>query len=701
MRTSLPHLTASLLAFASCGAAADHVDRLSLRQVLAMTLEQNNDIEVHNLAKLVEQERIKAAKLALDPQLEGSYVYQWINTPQNTQDFVSTGGGTLGATNPADPILTSPRIFEQRNHVGKLALTNKFATGTQVELGTTFRVLDNTLNRQSPPSLYNPEFESFTGVTITQPLLKDFGLGANLGEIRIAKCNAKIADLEWRAQTATTVAEVMKRYYDLVFTQQNVRVQQEAVELAEKLLEDTQKRSKEGVAAGNDVLVAEAGVYQRKEDLLAAQVQNIERQNALQMLFRHSDDIISNSTRVETIDSLLDAVPGTNRPTLMATALEKRWEVLQADEAVNMRGHQTKLAGNQSLPRFDLVGSGGFHGLSNGTESTYSRAFDRQGPEWTAGAQFSMPLSWSHMRAPKRMAEGQEQQAKVQAEKVRLQVALEIDTVLARLRADEQRLVAARKSESAARQSVDGELKRLKEGVSTSFQVLQLQREYAQTRSRVFAVMTDLSKDLADLYLATGTLLDKQEIVIDSDLPKPVATWIAPVPPKVEKKSWISRIFSKDDANDDEDDLVEVEQKAAPKIKALPVKAAAAPTPAAAPAPAPVKTVAPAAAPSSFIITTVAAPAKPASAAKRASTPTATAAPAPASKASSTKPAASAEAAAPKAKRSWLSWLRAKPKPEATPPPKAAPKAAAKPASRPAAPPPAASASPQKGTPQP
>ena len=75
----------------------------------------------------------------------------------------------------------------------------------------------------------------------------------------------------------------------------------------------------------------------------------------------------------------------------------------------------------------------------------------------------------------------------VQREKVRLRVALEVDTVLARLKVDLERLNASRKSEEASKLSVEGELKRMKEGVSTSYQVLQLQKEYAQTRSRVLA----------------------------------------------------------------------------------------------------------------------------------------------------------------------------------------------------------------------
>ena len=512
----LPQAAMVLLSAASLHAADEaETQRMTLREAILQALQNNTDIRVEDLGRAIEAEKVKVAKQDFDVKLEGSYVFQSIDTPQNAQDYVATGGGTSAPNNPAQPILGTPNIFEQRNHVGKLALSNKLSTGTEVELGTTLRVLDNSLNRQLPPSLFNPEWETFTGLTITQPLLRDLGMKGNLAEIRIAKSNAKIADYEWQARTASVVAEVMKRYYDVVFTLENIRVQKDGVALADKLLEDTRKRSKEGVAANNDVVVAEAGVYQRKEEALAAEMQYIERQNALQLLFKRSEDVLARGTRIVPVDGLNPEVPNTNRSTLMNVALDKRQEIKQAAETMNVRSAQSDMARNQSRPRLDLVASGGFHGLDGGFGDTYSRAFNGQGPEWTAGMQFSVPLNWDNLKAAKRLAKGQVNQAAVLAEKVRLQVLLEVDTVLSRVRIDQQRLVAARKSREAAQQSADAELKRLQQGVSTSYQVLQLQRDYSQARSRELATLADLNKDIADLYLTTGTLLEKHQITTE------------------------------------------------------------------------------------------------------------------------------------------------------------------------------------------
>jgi outer membrane protein len=510
-----------LLSGAVWGAEPVVEERLSLRAVILMALENNNDIMIQDLGRLVELEKIKVANQVFNPRLEGSYVYQNIRTPQNAQDYIATGGGLATGTTPG---LTKPRIFMQNNHVSKLTLVDKLTNGATIEFGTTMRILDNSLNRRLPPSIFNPEWESFTGVTVNQPLLRGYGKNANLAEIRIAKANAKIADYEWQFRTSTTVADVMKQYYDVIFTRENIEVQKEGIELAEKLLGDTRKRSNEGLAANNDVVVAEAGIYQRKEEVLAAELQYIERQNALQMLFKKSADVYSTSKRIVPVDGLSDYMPETKRSELMGLAVNNRYEVKQAEEYINARNAQSQLAHNQSLSRLDLVASSGLHGLSGNFGQTYANAIQAQGPEWTAGFQFSVPLGRDDQKATERLAYRQQEQAVRQAEKLRLQVLLEVDTVYNRVQIDQARLAATRKSREAARQSADAELKRLQQGVSTSYQVLQLQRNYSQAKSRELAALADFNKSLVDLYLTTAILLKKQGINIGTPTPPPAVT---------------------------------------------------------------------------------------------------------------------------------------------------------------------------------
>ena len=498
---------------------AFRTEPLTMKAVIALVLRNNGEIKSADLGKVISDEAVKAAMLAYDLSLEGGYLYQSIDSPQNAQDFVATGGNAA-ILNPGQSVLTDPSIYEQRNHIARLALSQKLETGATVEFGTTTRVLDNTLNRQLPPALFNPEYETFTGLTVTQPLLRDRGSAANTAEIRIAKANATIADLEWQSLVSQVVAEAMKRYYDVVFTLENLKVQRDAIGLAQKLMGDTQARGREGLVAGNDVSVAEAGVYQRMEDALAAELQYVERQNALQLLFKSTEMVIAQVTRIQPVDGLRTAVPAVDRTPLMHTALARRYEVRQSDETIVAKAAQLDYATSQSRPRLDLIASVGYHGLDGNLGGSYGEAAGGQGPEWTAGVQFSMPLSRDHLHAKRRGAQDELTQAKVKRGDVRLRVVLELDTVISRLNMDRQRLVTTRKSREAAQQSAEGGLKRLNEGVTTSFEVLQLQKEFAQARSREYAALADMNKDIVDLHLATGTLLDQQGLTVFSEAPR-------------------------------------------------------------------------------------------------------------------------------------------------------------------------------------
>lgn len=504
------------------GVVADEVEvrKMSLQEVIALALENNHDIAVQNLNKVIEQERANIARSAFDPKLEGAYAYQYIDTPQNAQDFVATGGGAAtpeviaSQTGLSTPILGEPTIFEQRNHVAKVALVQKIPWGTTFELGSSLRVLDNSLNRNLPPGLFNPEYETFTGLTVTQPLLRDFGNSANLAELRIARSNMRVADLEWRARTAATVGNVMKLYYDVIFTYENMAVQRDSIELAEKLFSDNKKRGEEGVMQPNDVLVAEAAVYARKEGALLAETQYIERQNTLQTLFKKGADA-GQSLRIRPADYLRESVQVAPRAELLGKASAARYDVLQSLEIVDQRKHQTLLAENQSRPRFDLIASGGVHGLAGSTGSSYDEALGGQGPEWTVGVTFSVPLGVKRMRSQARLAQHLETQAMIDVDRVKALISLELDTVLSRIDMDRQRLISARKSREVAQRTMEGEVKRLTEGVSTSYQVLQYQEEYSQTRSRELAALADLNKDQVDLWLVTGEMLEKQGIIVE------------------------------------------------------------------------------------------------------------------------------------------------------------------------------------------
>src|SRR5262249_30801434 len=102
------------------------------------------------------------------------------------------------------------------------------------------------------------------------------------------KRNQQQSELDLRNQVITTVTAVEQAYFDLIFAQENVRVQQKALELAERLLAENRKKVEVGALAPLDEKQAEAQAAASRADLIGAQGTEGTQQRVLKNLL--SDD---------------------------------------------------------------------------------------------------------------------------------------------------------------------------------------------------------------------------------------------------------------------------------------------------------------------------------------------------------------------------------------------------------------------------
>ena len=71
---------------------------------------------------------------------------------------------------------------------------------------------------------------------INQNLLQGRSLGVNNRNIRVAKNNLKVSNLQVKLQVVTTVSAVLNLYWDLVSFNEAVRIKEQALETAQKLV---------------------------------------------------------------------------------------------------------------------------------------------------------------------------------------------------------------------------------------------------------------------------------------------------------------------------------------------------------------------------------------------------------------------------------------------------------------------------------
>src|SRR5258708_5089597 len=167
-----------------------------------------------------------------------------------------------------NPLLTgTSNWLVANNFTGNIGWTQGFSPGTQLSM-----TFDNTrLKSNAARYTYDPILSSSLGFTITQPLLRGFGIELNHRYIHIAKNNGKIADLVFRQQVIDTVAGIARLYTDLVSLNEDLNVKREALRLAERLYEDNKNKVDQGTLAPIEVTRAQAQVAVSQQALVSSE----------------------------------------------------------------------------------------------------------------------------------------------------------------------------------------------------------------------------------------------------------------------------------------------------------------------------------------------------------------------------------------------------------------------------------------------
>jgi len=482
---------------------------LTLNEAIQLALANNLGTRVERLQETIEDSRIVGRKAEFDPVFTLSSLYEAMEKPQNTQEFVATQTAAAPRTS---------RLFDEENLRFDTALKGKTLLGTEYEFTVELNSLKNTLNIDMPPSLFYPEYESFAGLRLTQPLLRDFGPEVQLAGLRVAQTDRRLATLAWKLKVTQVVAAVIKNYYDLVFASDDTVIKVENIGRARILEDQNRSRVKNGVGSELDVQQAAVAASVREEELISAEYLQKEKAN---LLLRDvvADLDPSSIPMIRPAHTLGAAVPPLVRGELMHEAVAHRLEYRQAREQIGKQEIKLKFARNQLWPRLDLIGSLGANGLNSSSGSALGDSFETSHPAWSIGLMITVPLGNRQAKAQLKEVQTEKEQLLLSFKQLEIDLALQVDTAATRVETSQRRLATTRQSVTATQATLDAENKRLTQGVGVSFNILEAQKDLASATSREIAARADLNKSLVDLWLATGTLLSRMNIVLEDEEP--------------------------------------------------------------------------------------------------------------------------------------------------------------------------------------
>jgi outer membrane protein TolC len=468
---------------------------LTLRDCIERALTHNLDIRIERINPGIAQWGVVREQGAFDPTLTGRANYEDATTPLGPERAASLGLNAL----------------DEQQLQASAGLTGKLPFGLQYDL-TAFD------SRASGTLATNFVYTGAAAITLTQPLLKNFGFGSNTAQIRAARQNRAMADEQFAAQVMDTITAVHRAYYELVFALEDHKAKLEDLNRAKALLDQNRKRVQVGVLSPLDVTQAEAGVAEREEAVIVAERVIHDNESALRQLIA-PDALELRGTSLVPVDYPVVEMIETDAARSIATALEQRPDFRQAKHELERRNILVAYNRNQLWPQIDLQGSYGLNGRSGtGFGDFVDDTASGDSPVWSLGVIVTLPLGNREARANFRAAKLEAEQALLSLKRLEQQIVIEVDNAVRLVESNLKRVEATRVASRLAEESLKAEEERLRAGTSTSFLVLQAQAQLASARSAEIRARADYSQSLAALARAEGSTPRQRNITLDERL---------------------------------------------------------------------------------------------------------------------------------------------------------------------------------------
>jgi len=500
----------------------DTVERLSLREAVGVALENNPGIAVERLGPEFARGEIDRANGVFDPTFEASAT--------TDRTVIPTSSGLSGA-----------QVVRQREHLFDLSLRKLLRTGATFTVAGESRELDTNSRFVG----LRPQYTPTLSFTLTQPLLKNFGIDLTVLLVRSAEANSSVAYYQYVARAVALVRQVVEAYWGVVQANENLKAEQDGLKLAQTLVRENEARVRAGTLPPVVVKEAQADGASREERVLAAENALAVATDTLRLLLQRNPDRTFVPRPIEPTDSPEIRDVAVDEAEVLVNAAERRPEVLQARYDIENRQILAKIRRNNLLPGLDLRASYGLNGLSGravpqtdfSTGETrftpfsgdYGKGLDRLTSNdfnsYSAGLSFTLPLGNATAEAEYVQSQIDVRRGELGYRQLLANVTLEARKAIADARSSSKRITVSRLARELAQENLEQQHKRYDVGLATTKDILDFQQRLTAARAAEIKALIDYNVSLAALRQAEGTLLGQFNIVVDTLPPHPTPLW--------------------------------------------------------------------------------------------------------------------------------------------------------------------------------
>lgn len=516
-------------------------------------------------------------------------------------DILKTSAGGFGRGTPGasissstasvpslsyDPLVTGTVLLDDR----KAPVNNPFISGTGqsvataahiithtdeynsqffrgFETGSTLSVIFNNTRSSSTATanFFNPVVQSTLSAVFSQQLLNGAGRYVNRRNIMISKNNRKVADWAFAQQAITTITNTITAYWELVYARANVKVQQQAVAVSEKLYSDNKKQLQAGTMAPLDVTRAQSELATDRQNFILAQTVQLQDEQILKNAIS-KDPMAPNLVDVEIIPTDEPTPPAAvENPSFedsVKEAYAKRPEIQEQlynvrNAEIDVRATRSALlpeltlsaqyssvglAGNSpiksAIPTFaasanPIVDISGTPVIVNGGQifvptvttpvvgtsqqglgDSLSQVFQGRFPEYLGQLTLTLPLRNRSAQADNARALLVQRQIETQMQQLKNAALLDVRNSYIALTQDRAQVEAASEARQLQQETFDAEQKKYRLGASTTYNVILTQRDLIAAQGTELRALANLEEAKANYERALGRTLEVNHVTI-------------------------------------------------------------------------------------------------------------------------------------------------------------------------------------------
>lgn len=477
-----------------CPNLAAETPFLPLYQALDQALEMNLGLEAERFQEESSRYEEAIARATFDPRFE-------LRGSQSIRQEGVASSDLDGSARPRNETATTRAILRQRAIYG------------------TDLTLEHVLSRRESNSrraILNPAVDADVSLNITQPLLRNAGRSVNLAGINRGILTREQAIFDLERATMDIILETEINYYRLSVAEEEVKLRQLSLEIAERLRNDSQLRREAGAGTRLDVLRAEVRVAATRENILQAIQQ---RQNQRDSLL----NLTGRFAQLEDFDQPFQVAPVTIDPNEVVVDTEIALQNAISNDPqrqvllrrINQLTIDEEVARNRRQPNLDLGGTLAFSGREEDFGGAFREISEGNGYFWQVDLSLSMPWGLREDRARFRQARLSRLREETLLNQLDQSIAVRVREATRAVETARQRLLVASQGTRLSEEQLQLEEERYQAGAGTSREVLDAQEDFESARLQQLRATIDLQEAQARLRRLEGQTLTWHGLMVD------------------------------------------------------------------------------------------------------------------------------------------------------------------------------------------